>query len=496
MAATSAWLTDLIRMPTGAEWIWGGMVPDAMPQLTLLTASSPGMPNPREVLIGGGTGAGKTTGVGYRATQYVDLPQYRVLVLRRVMQGHYQSGGLIPLLRKWYEGTAVRWVGAPHHTFTFPSGATIQFGSIEDRQAAEKYDGGEYHCIIFDELPHFEQFMWDYIVGNRLRRKAGDPIPLQAIGTGNPGGIGNDWVMHRFGMYVPHGDPDQTWLCKRPGWGMAQGDGLGRVYIEALARHNPHLDYETYERQQKALLSPVELARKLYGDWTVRAEARMFDRQTLLAGIVDRAPGRCRWVRAWDLAATQPHSRNRDPDWTVGARVGLSPTGELYVEDISRLRAGPADVEAAMTAAADRDGTPTTILIEEEKGSAGKHNVSHYRRTVLPDRVVEGVPPNGSKEERANVLSSKAANGLLHLVRGPWNSEFVDEAESFPGGQHDDQIDAVVMAANYLLGKRKQIVVVNDEPAVKAAAPTDLAAALAAVGHSGAGQATTIPKWT
>ena len=49
----------------------------------------------------------------------------------------------------------------------------------------------------------------------------------------------------------------------------------------------------------------------------------------------------------------------------------------------------------------------------------------------------------GSKAERARPVSASVEAGNVFLVRGTWNGEFLDEAEDFPGGGHDDQIDAV-----------------------------------------------------
>jgi hypothetical protein len=41
-------------------------------------------------------------------------------------------------------------------------------------------------------------------------------------------------------------------------------------------------------------------------------------------------------------------------------------------------------------------------------------------------------------------------NQLVSMVRGPWNAPFQAELESFPDGDHDDQVDGYAYAANYL----------------------------------------------
>jgi predicted phage terminase large subunit-like protein len=63
-----------------------------------------------------------------------------------------------------------------------------------------------------------------------------------------------------------------------------------------------------------------------------------------------------------------------------------------------------------------------------------------------------GKPSTGSKEERANPLSAQAEAGNVKLVRGVWVGNFLDEAEAFPNGAHDDQIDSASGAFEYLSG--------------------------------------------
>ena len=39
-------------------------------------------------------------------------------------------------------------------------------------------------------------------------------------------------------------------------------------------------------------------------------------------------------------------------------------------------------------------------------------------------------------------LSSAAQAGNVKLVRGVWNTDFLDEIDAFPESVHDDQVDA------------------------------------------------------
>ncbi|HEY8743980.1 MAG TPA: phage terminase large subunit, partial [Chloroflexota bacterium] len=83
------------------------------------------------------------------------------------------------------------------------------------------------------------------------------------------------------------------------------------------------------------------------------------------------------------------------------------------------------------------------------------NTVDHYARRVLAGWTFRGVRSTGPKELRANPVSSAAEAGNVLLVRGAWIGAFLDEAEAFPGGAHDDQVDAVSGAVAMLTRKRE-----------------------------------------
>ncbi|HHV27977.1 MAG TPA: phage terminase large subunit, partial [Tissierellia bacterium] len=60
------------------------------------------------------------------------------------------------------------------------------------------------------------------------------------------------------------------------------------------------------------------------------------------------------------------------------------------------------------------------------------------------------VRPTGSKRVRASPVSSQAEVGNIKIVRGRWNKAFLDELVMFDEGAHDDQVDALSGAFEYL----------------------------------------------
>lgn len=164
--------------------------------------------------------------------------------------------------------------------------------------------------------------------------------------------------------------------------------------------------------------------------------------------IVDAIPaGRRRKVRAWDFAATEVAPGKR-PDWTVGLLMSL--VGDVfYIEDVTRGQWKPSKVEETLTNTASQDGTDVTIRLPEDPGAAGKSDAA-TKVKLLKGYPVKAERVTGEKSIRARPASAQCEAGNVKLVRGPWNSAFLDEVCVFPAGSNDDQVDAFADALNEL----------------------------------------------
>ncbi|KQM37954.1 phage terminase large subunit [Sphingomonas sp. Leaf10] len=164
--------------------------------------------------------------------------------------------------------------------------------------------------------------------------------------------------------------------------------------------------------------------------------------------IVDAVPsGAKRTVRAWDFAATEVKAGRR-PDWTVGMRVSL--IGDVfYVEDVVRGQWKPSAVEQTLTTTASQDGLAVTVRMPQDPGAAGKADAA-TKIKLLKGYDAKAVSPTGEKSVRARPASAQAEAGNVKLVRGLWNTAFLDELCVFPAGTHDDQVDAFADAVNEL----------------------------------------------
>jgi predicted phage terminase large subunit-like protein len=162
--------------------------------------------------------------------------------------------------------------------------------------------------------------------------------------------------------------------------------------------------------------------------------------------VVGAAPAGIRWVRAWDLAATDSASAA----WTAGVKMGRGPDGRFYIADVCRIQGSPADVERLLVNTAMQDGADVRGSIPQDPGQAGKSQAQYLIRQ-LAGFTYTSSPESGDKETRASPVAAQAEAGNVMLVRGAWNGDFLDEAATFPRGKFKDQIDAASRAFSELI---------------------------------------------
>jgi len=427
-----------------------------------------------EVMYGGAAGGGKSDALLMAALQYVDVPGYSALLLRRTWPDLSLPGAIMDRARTWLSDTdAVPKEGG--RIWVFPSGARITFGYLQHENDKFRYQGAEFQFVGFDELTQFTESMYLYLF-SRIRRpqvsclscregvrlysggwkhtnstnpcnriapdlkvvaqypaaKDGTTIfnvPLRMRSATNPGGIGHTWVRERF--IEP--------LTKEP----------DAIFVPALLGDNPSLDQQEY-RKHLQYLSPVDRERLLSGDWDVSEEGGYFKRHWFK--FLTERPVDAKYVRYWDLAATV------DGDWTAGCLLGLQPDGRWVVADMVRFRGTPNEVEQRIRQTAEQDGRYVQIRMEQEPGSSGVNVIDHYRRRILVGFDFRADKKSGSKELMAGPPSSAAEAGNISIVLGPWNKDFMDELAMFPNGANDDQVDALSGGFAFLGSRKVRII--------------------------------------
>ncbi len=150
--------------------------------------------------------------------------------------------------------TEVASYNSSKHIWTFKNGSIIDFGYIDNEKDVYKYQSAEYDVIRFDELTHFTEYMYIYMIS---RCRGANNYPKGLKSSTNPGGIGHSWVKTRF---IDIGEPNTIHEFKEG----------SRIFIPSLVQDNMFLlendpDYITRldnlpEKERKALK---------YGDWDI-----------------------------------------------------------------------------------------------------------------------------------------------------------------------------------------------------------------------------------
>lgn len=219
-----------------------------------------------------------------------------------------------------------------------------------------------------------------------------------------------------------------------------ENDMLGRAYGEALW-------------PERFPVAALENRRQVMGDYPF---ASQYQQRPIPKGeqvfevdkieVVTRVPAGLLGVRFYDLAITA----KAKSDYTVGLKMAIDPANEdIYVLDVFRQKTKPAALLAAIKSHAFKDGKEWDVALEGEK--AGIMNIDYLSR----DKDLRGFklhldPIKGDKYARAQAVMSRVALGQVKILRAAWNRAFIEELRIFDSGAHDDQVDALSGAYNFL----------------------------------------------
>jgi len=147
--------------------------------------------------------------------------------------------------------------------------------------------------------------------------------------------------------------------------------------------------------------------------------------------VIQAEPAGYRWVRGWDLAATDDPSAAR----TAGVKMGIGPDNRLCIAHVVKDQVNAAGVERLLGTTAAADGQDVRGSIPQDPGSAGKSWALHLLKHALMGYSYTASPETGDKETRAMPLAAQVEAGNVDIVAGDWNGDFLDEAATFPMGQ-------------------------------------------------------------
>jgi predicted phage terminase large subunit-like protein len=424
---------------------------------------------------GGAAGGGKSYGLlldtASMATRYRG---FGAVIFRRTSKQVTAEGGLwqrseevYPLMGALPTRHNLRW------RFEDMASA-ISFGHLEHDKTRFDWQGSELPYIGFDELTHFTENQFWYLVG-RNRSMCGSPPLVRATLNPDPDHFAAKMVAWyidpQTGYAIPKrsgairyflrlGDEmhwGDTWddLVARFGWGVAQW-AKSFTFIASSIEDNPILLARDPGYLATLMSLPmVERERLRYGNWKIRVTAGTCFRRSWFRVVKAAPTDVVARVRFWDRAATE-EAPGVNPDASAGVKVSKDRNNRYCVEHVERMFARAHSVNRAMANLADQDGPKCAVAYNQDPGSAGKGEAEATAATLAP-HVVKFWTTTGDKVTRALPASAQAEAGNIDIVEGDWNDEFLTELENFPppAGGHDDQVDGLSGAFEYISKSRR-----------------------------------------
>ncbi len=439
--------------------------PQPGPQEAFLTS-------PADVVIyGGAAGGGKTYGMLLDALHYTHVQGFGAVFFRKNHNQIFSEGGLWDTSLDLYTGlpNAVPTIGKSQWKFLDPRGRTlsrVSFKHIERDMDLGKWQGSQICGLYFDELTHFSEKTFFYMF-SRNRSLCG--VRPYTRASCNPDA--DSWVAKFI----------EWWIDPNTGYPIPERSGVIRWFIrieEVL--HWANTREELWERfnlttkterdkpksvtfiaasvyDNKLLLEKdpgylanleamalVERERLLHGNWKIKAAAGLFFKRAQLGKRLDAVPTDVvRWVRCWDLAASEKTQKG-DPAYTAGVLMGKRSNGRYIIADVINRQMAASDVRKTilMTAQMDRDKYgDVRIRLPQDPGQAGKEQAQSYIKFLSGFNVTTELE-SGSKATRAEPMAAQWQAGNFDILAGEWNELYLLQLENFPDGKFKDMVDA------------------------------------------------------
>ena len=380
-------------------------------------------------------------------------------------------------LYRLYPGAKQKKTPAPQ--WIFPSGAKVSFRHLERDDSVYKWQGSEICLLEFDELTHFTEFQFFYML-SRNRSTCGIK-PYVRCST-NPdsdswvAGFISWWIDQDTGYAIPErsgvirymgrineqiywGDTKQEVIeyAKEadPDTELIEDDIKSVTFIASTIEDNQVLlkSDPGYMANLKAL-SQVERERLLKGNWKIKSARGLYFPRSKCRLVEEIPDDVVRWVRAWDLAATEDKKNTRPEDgpaFTAGVLIGKRKNGRYIIADVINRRMNSSDVRSTVLNTARMDkatyGRKVRIRMNQDPGQAGKEQAENYIK-LLAGFSLHITPESGSKETRAEPLSAQwigpegAEEGLVDVLIAPWTETYLGQLEAFPESKFKDMVDA------------------------------------------------------
>lgn len=210
-----------------------------------------------ETLFGGAAGGGKSYGQLIDALVYAcTYSNSKQIIFRRTFPDLERS--IIRTSLELYPREIASY-NSSKHTWTFKNGSIIDFGYIDNENDVYQYMSSEYDVIRFDELTHFTEYMYVYMI-SRCRGANGYPKRIKS--STNPGNVGHVWVKERF---IDIGEYGKVHTVR-----LETGETTTRLFIPSFVTDNIYLMQQDPDYVKRLDALPEKERRALKeGNWDI-----------------------------------------------------------------------------------------------------------------------------------------------------------------------------------------------------------------------------------
>ena len=430
------------------------------------------MATPANICIyGGAAGGGKSYGLLMSALRYKNVPGFGCTIFRRNFNQIFSQGGLWDESMKIYQGIRGADPKFARGQWWFRNAegdivSKVTFAHIERDEDVHKWQGSQICEIGFDELTHFSEKTFFYML-SRNRSTCGVEPFIRA--TCNPDADSwvakfiDWWIDPDTGYPIPERSGKLRWFIRRDEilyWANTKQElwkqfDLKTPEEKAEPRSVTFIMSKLEDNQELLKVNPgymanlkamsvIERERLLHGNWKIKAAAGLFFKRSQVGDYLSFVPDDViEWVRCWDLAATEK-TENGDPAFTAGVLMGKRKNGRYIVADVVNKQMNASDVRQTIKHTAQQDIAKykrVKIRLPKDPGQAGKEQAESYIKFLAGFNVVT-VAETGSKEARAEPMAAQWQAGNFDILTGPWNEEYLQQLENFPDSKFKDMVDA------------------------------------------------------
>lgn len=472
-----------------------------------------------DVLIyGGAAGSGKSRLLLMKPLPHIGDPDFQGVYFRRTTKALEKPGSLWPEARKLWKGFKAR-VRERDHQHVFKGGATLSMDHLEHvKDAAGNHQGTQYSFIGFDELTHFEQEQFVYLIG-RLRSAADGDSFCMASTNPDP----DSWVLDWVEWYLDdEGFPDPEKCGAIRHFLVVEDAPVFADTPEELAEEYPELCYQentdtgeviyippmTFSfiggtifdnpalikanpKYLSALKAQGEVNRKrlLDGNWYARPEGSQKFHRSWLEKVTE-VPKGATCARGWDTAASEPSDQYRYPDFTASTKMYrhgdyFYVVGDYHddnrddkIKVYGKFRKNSGTRNNLMMKQAHLDGEDCTIVLPQDSGAAGKDTFESNCAFFMSEGFIvkkDPKPNNNTKLIKYEPFSTACENGLVKILEHTFRDKATLEAwykenEAFNGerstsSRKDDWPDSAATVFSHLLKENSAKVVPRNQVA-------------------------------